>query len=130
MILWRAFGAKAAPFAGVFRDVLFGDWSAAAVEWLVGRGAVVGFGDGTFRGSEPMTRAQGAAVLARTFSLTPGMGGPFGDVAESAWYAPFVNRLAADGVTAGCSVSPPRYCPEEPLTRADLAAMIARALDR
>jgi hypothetical protein len=38
-----------------------------------------------------------------------------------------VNRLAAAGITAGCAAN--RYCPKEPVTRAQMAALLVRALD-
>jgi Lysyl oxidase/S-layer homology domain len=38
-----------------------------------------------------------------------------------------VNRLAAAGITGGCATD--RYCPNEPVTRAQMAAFLVRALD-
>ena len=49
---------------------------------------------------------------------------------ESMWFAPHVERLAELGVTIGCSVTAPaRYCPDEGLTRAQVASWIERAFD-
>ena len=36
--------------------------------------------------------------------------------------------LRTAGVTAGCSTSPLRYCPDQPVTRAQMASFFARAL--
>ena len=49
---------------------------------------------------------------------------------ESMWFAPHVERLAELGVTIGCSVTAPaRYCPDEGLTRAQVASWMERAFD-
>ena len=51
----------------------------------------------------------------------------FADVDEGAWWAPFVERLSALEVTAGCGVDPLRFCPDDPVTRAQMATFVARA---
>lgn len=43
-------------------------------------------------------------------------------------FFPFIEALAAAGVTGGCSVSPPLYCPDDPVTRGQMAVFISRAL--
>ena len=40
-----------------------------------------------------------------------------------------IEKLVATGVTKGCSLEPMRYCPEESITRGQIAAFINRALD-
>lgn len=61
--------------------------------------------------------------------------GFFSDVPLTAWYAPYVEALvkASPPITTGCqsyqpppSTSRPRYCPEDPVTRAQMAAFIQR----
>ena len=53
----------------------------------------------------------------------------FTDVDGDEWWAPYVERLAVLGVTAGCDTSPLRYCPNESVTRAQMATFLARAFD-
>lgn len=43
------------------------------------------------------------------------------------WYFDAVQKAAARGITNGCSSSPPRYCPRNPTTRAQMAAFLVRA---
>jgi polyhydroxyalkanoate synthesis regulator phasin len=52
-------------------DVPKGHWAQEAVEYLVSRGYIVGYPDGTFRGDSPVTRYQLALVLYRLLSTTP-----------------------------------------------------------
>jgi hypothetical protein len=42
-------------------------------------------------------------------------------------HQPDINRLAAAGITNGCGGG--RYCPNDSVTRAEMASFIARALD-
>lgn len=44
-------------------------WAKEAVEWAKKMGLMVGFEDGTFRGTEPVTREQLAAILQRFYKL-------------------------------------------------------------
>jgi hypothetical protein len=49
----------------------------------------------------------------------------FHDVSPGSWGASFVNTLALAGVTAGCGTL--RFCPDEPVTRAQMAILLLRA---
>jgi hypothetical protein len=40
----------------------------------------------------------------------------------------YIEALSASGVTAGCNVSPPKYCPDDTLTRRQMAVFLAKAL--
>ena len=51
----------------------------------------------------------------------------FADVDAGAWWAPFVERLAELGVTAGCATGPLRFCPDEAVTRGQMARFLVRA---
>ncbi len=50
----------------------------------------------------------------------------FGDVPSSDLGYPFIEALAASGITAGCS--PTNYCPDANLTRRQMAIFLAKAL--
>ncbi len=52
----------------------------------------------------------------------------FNDVPASDPAFQFIEALAASGITAGCSVSPPLYCPDNPLTRRQMAVFLSKAL--
>jgi hypothetical protein len=51
----------------------------------------------------------------------------FGDVDTGNLYFQFIEALAASGVTAGCD-SVPNFCPDRPITRAEMAVFMAKAL--
>lgn len=50
----------------------------------------------------------------------------FSDVPVGHWAFQYVEALAASGITAGCGGGD--FCPEEPLTRAQMAVFLAKAL--
>nr|MDJ0665582.1 S-layer homology domain-containing protein [Acidimicrobiia bacterium] len=78
--------------------------------------------------NKPVTRDQMAAFLSRALGLTNRSGDPFRDDDGSIFEAD-IERLAAAGITAGCN--PPandRFCPDKPVTRAQMAAFLRRGL--
>ncbi|MGF1665955.1 MAG: S-layer homology domain-containing protein [Acidimicrobiia bacterium] len=78
---------------------------------------------------EPVTRAQVAALLVRAFDYEAPTGTDrFVDDNASIFEAD-IEALAAAGITLGCN--PPandRFCPTDPVTRAQMASFLARAL--
>ena len=52
----------------------------------------------------------------------------FADVPTSHPYFQFIEALATAGITAGCSASPPLFCPDDPLTRGQAAVLFGKAL--
>ena len=53
----------------------------------------------------------------------------FEDVHPGLQWAAHVERLADLDITTGCSSSPARFCPQKPVTRAQMASLLARAFD-
>jgi hypothetical protein len=77
-----------------------------------------------------VTRAQMASFLTRGLDLAvPTDPTPFLDVPEDAPHADAVAALAAAGVTGGCSADGTRFCPDAPVTRAQMATFLRNALD-
>jgi hypothetical protein len=52
----------------------------------------------------------------------------FGDVVSGYWAWDFVERLYNAGITGGCATNPLRYCPEETVTRAQMAVFLLRGI--
>ncbi|MCY4368250.1 MAG: fibronectin type III domain-containing protein [bacterium] len=136
VFLIRAMGESAGRRSGSsrFSDVASDAWYRPYVERLAELEITVGFGDGTFRPDDPVTRAQMAVFLTRAFSgLTPveNPSGVFDDVASDASYASAVEGVLAARVTAGCGKTPGRnYCPGRPVRRDQIASFLVRALQQ
>lgn len=79
-----------------------GHWAAAFVEALVNKGLISGFPDGTFAPNAPITRAQYAAVIAKTFNLpTKNQQTQFKDVKSDFWAASAITKAAQMGFISG-----------------------------
>jgi len=52
----------------------------------------------------------------------------FNDVPTNHPFFPFVEALVAAGITTGCNASPPMYCPDNFVTRAQMAKFFSNAL--
>lgn len=68
-------------------------------------------------GSPPATANDSTTILA-----------PFTDTSPSDFFFDAVNLMREYSVTAGCSVSPPMYCPNDNVTRAQMAIFLVRAV--
>ena len=74
-----------------------------------------------------MTRAQMASFLVRAFRLGDAAAvSGFVDTAGSVHEAS-IDGLAAAGITTGCATEPVRFCPDDDVTRAQMATFLARA---
>lgn len=67
-----------------------------------------------------------ASFLVRALRLPPAGSDPFVDD-EGLAAEDDINRLAAAGITAGCTAT--RFCPASPVTRAQMASFLVRALE-
>ena len=131
--LARALGVDggAAALTSRFADVAAGSWYSPYLERLADLGVAEPYEDGAFRPSEPLTRSDMAVFLTRAFSHISAVSEPAGaftDVPADAPYAAEVEAVLAAGVTRGCSAEPMLYCPDESVTRAQMASFLARAL--
>jgi hypothetical protein len=52
----------------------------------------------------------------------------FNDVPTTDWAFRFIEALAKSGITSGCQTSPPLYCPDNQITRREMAVFLAVAL--
>lgn len=121
--LVRALGLPDAGSAG-FVDTA-GNPFANDIDRLAKAGITVGCSSSEFCPKLAVTRGQMAAFLVRALSLPNAASAGFTDTAGNV-FANDIDRLAGAGVTLGCG--PNLYCPKEPITRAEMAAFLARGL--
>ena len=112
-----------------FSDVDSDEWWATYVERLAELEVTVGCRVEPLRycPDQPVSRAQMATFLTRAFDLAAAEPAGFTDT-EGSTHAASIDALAAAGVTVGCTTEPFRYCPSRPVTRAQMATFLARAL--
>ncbi|HUE98253.1 MAG TPA: S-layer homology domain-containing protein [Anaerolineales bacterium] len=52
----------------------------------------------------------------------------FSDIQSNYWALNFIERLYSAGITGGCGANPLNYCPEEMVTRAQMAVFLERGM--
>ena len=116
----------------VFSDVSPQDWFAPSVEQLAAWSITLGYGDGTYRPRQGVTRAEMAVFLTRTFNIAvTDPTGIFDDVSPDTYYAGATEALYRHGITLGCRIDPDGllyYCPHQEVTRSQMASFLARAI--
>lgn len=115
----------------LFLDVGAGDFAAAFIEQLFVDGITSGCGNGNFCPNDEVTRAQMAVFLLRakygSDYAPPPATGAFGDAAPGSFAADWIEQLAAEGITSGCGGG--NFCPNAPVTRAQMAVFVVRAFE-
>lgn len=94
-------------------------WGKEFIETLVELGAVNGFGDGTFRPDESVTRAQLLKMTLLAFGIDPDEDieeNPFGDVEDDDWFRSHVLMAHNMGVVEGFNDG--SFKPNDEITRA------------
>ncbi|PYQ59485.1 MAG: hypothetical protein DMF53_18705, partial [Acidobacteria bacterium] len=114
---------------GTFADVPPTYWAWRFIESLIRNGVTSGCGGGSFCPGAYVNRAQMAifVLAARGTAPPPATGTRFNDVPPGYWAGPWIEELAREGVVSGCSANPPFYCPDNLLTRAEMAVLLTVA---
>ena len=79
-------------FVKKFDDLFKVQWAQEAIRELAARQILKGTSMTTFAPDREITRAEFAAILARTLGLTDHGSGTFADVSADAWYAVEIGR--------------------------------------
>ena len=124
----RAQSGPASPFDDVPTDAYYHE----PVQHLAEMGVFEGTEceDG-FCPGQPLLRREMAVWLIRALGEDNDLTDDesrFTDV-EDSWYVPYIERMADLKITVGCRTEPPRFCPDQSVSRSQMAAFLARALD-
>ena len=113
-----------------FEDVDPGAWWAGYVERLAELEVTGGCASDPPRycPERAVSRAQTASFLVRAFDVEPAASAGFADTGGT--HETNIDTLAAAGITKGCDVDPPRFCPDQAVSREQMATFLVRALDR
>jgi Immunoglobulin I-set domain/S-layer homology domain len=93
-------------------------------------GITAGCGGGNYCRNSPVTRAQMAVFLLKaehgSSYSPPACDNVFNDVPCPSTFANWIERLYAEGITTGCSVSPLLYCPDNSVIRQQMAVFLLK----
>lgn len=113
--------------ASNYTDVPESHWAAGEIAAATKLGLLRGYEGGEFRPQAPVSRAEAAAVFSRVFTLEAADASrTFQDVPLSHW----ASRSIMDGAESGLLRGNPNgtFDPDRPLTRAELAVVMYRAV--
>jgi len=117
--------------SGTFTDVPISHWAYDYIEKLYAAGITAGCGDGKYCPDDQVTRAQMAVFIERAIYGSsfdpPPADGLFADVPVNYWAADWIEQFYWDGITSGCDTSTSKYCPDNPVTRAEMALFLLKA---
>ena len=112
-----------APASWMSRPITAAAW----IKQLAAEGITGGCGGGYYCPGNPVTRDQMAVFLLRAKHgsgyAPPAATGKFVD---ARWAITWIEQLAAEGITSGCTVSPPNYCPLTAVSRDQMAVFLSR----
>ncbi|MGE5642229.1 MAG: S-layer homology domain-containing protein, partial [Byssovorax cruenta] len=116
----------------IFEDVPWDYWAWDYIERLYKAGVTSGCSSSPllYCPMNTVTRDQMAVFLLKAKHgpnyIPPKAIGVFEDVPVTYWAADWIEQLAKEGVTAGCSVTPSLYCPGTPVSRDQMAVFLVR----
>ena len=90
-----------------------------------------GCSEAMFCPDEPIERWVMAVWLIRVLGgdMTSDGTSRFADVDAAEWWSPLAEQLAIREITAGCKTDPLRYCPQDSVTRGQMATFLVKAFD-
>ena len=108
-------------------DDLTGHYFETDMRNLIDQGIIFGLSEGKYGPDESLTRAQFTAFLVRILNLNTGSHElTFTDVKDDAWYSDVIHRAASNGLIGGYGDG--SFKPNVPISREQMAALVARAL--
>lgn len=116
---------SAVPAMAAFRDTA-GHWAEKTLTEWQEQGLIDGYGDGGFHPNASVTRAEFVKLLNRALNFTAENAISFTDVKEGDWFYAEAAKAAAAGYAQGSNGA---FYPEQAITRAEAAVMIARAVN-
>lgn len=107
-------------------DDISGHWAKGMIEELASQGIITGYPDGSFHPNESIQRQHMALIFMRAFEFEPTHEVvSFSDISSSHPYYEAIASLQQAGIVDGLNG---RFNPNEPVTRAQMAKIIALAL--
>jgi hypothetical protein len=100
-------------------------WAQKPIQALRDKAVIQGYPDGTFKPDQPITRAEFATLITKTFGYRPGAPTGIKDITGH-WALPAIKAVAAEKVMNPFSDG--SFRPENRLNRGQLATMAARVL--
>lgn len=125
-MLYNLLAAKPPVTESNFEDVDSGDWYYTAVNALAEAGILSGYGDGTFRPGDTVSRAEFVAALCQCFQMEAGSS-DFSDV-EGHWAQEYIEAATSAGWLSGFEDG--TFRPDADIQRCQVTPIMNKALER
>ena len=121
---FSVYGVGYKTFVPAFTDIT-GHWAADNILFAASRGLLSGTSDTTFSPDTGMTRGMFVTTLGRLAGINPDsyQTGKFTDVKADAYYAPYVNWAAQNGIMEGVTAT--TFAPDTNINREQMAVIMA-----
>ena len=121
---FSVYGVGYKTFVPAFTDIT-GHWAADNILFAASRGLLSGTSDTTFSPDTGMTRGMFVTALGRLAGINPDsyQTGKFTDVKADAYYAPYVNWAAQNGIMEGVTAT--TFAPDTNINREQMAVIMA-----
>ena len=121
---FSVYGVGYKTFVPAFTDIT-GHWAADNILFAASRGLLSGTSDTTFSPDTGMTRGMFVTALGRLAGINPDSykTGKFTDVKADAYYAPYVNWAAQNGIVEGVTAT--TFAPDSNINREQMAVIMA-----
>ena len=110
-----------------FTDLEDVPWAIEAIETMASLGVINGVGNNKYAPENNVTRAQFAKLIIKTLGITGTASEPFTDVNSTNWFYNDVALAYKYKIING--VSSTEFAPNRPITRQEMAVMMARAIN-
>ncbi|OMF98804.1 Ig-like domain-containing protein [Paenibacillus sp. FSL R7-0337] len=124
-IIARTFGQSAVTAGVLYSDVPAGHWAADAIGQVTRSGIMKGYGGGSFKPNQTITRAEMATLLSRLITSAQDQAAGFSDIAGH-WAQAAIERMSQAGIISGYEDG--SFRPDQTLTRAEAVTIVNRAL--
>jgi len=113
----------------VFKDIQSNYWASGYIETAARQGLVEGYPGRVYKPSNFVTRAEAAAMFSRYTNGYSAPANAYADVPANHWASPQILAFKNSGLTPRSWQNQQRFLPDQPITRAELAAILARVKD-
>lgn len=112
---------------GEYYDVAKNNWAYPAITSLSKQGIINGYAGSLFKPGNTIKRSEVAKMLSETFNLKASKAAPYSDVAKSHWAYGHIAAATEHNFFTGYDGN--KFKPDEPITRAEIAALFARVFE-
>ncbi|NLV76532.1 MAG: S-layer homology domain-containing protein, partial [Tissierellia bacterium] len=99
-----------------------GHWAQDEIDYLLSKGIVSGYPDGTFKPDKPITRAEFIKIINKTICNNEKSHVPFKDVNENDWFYDEIAKAIKSGYVEGYGDN--TFRPNNPITREEAAKIL------